>query len=329
LRGTATARVCLDNLLDLSIWITLLDQLSDGARNSYSPNQSYRDNPTWSFLLYGFHFVASEGQDPAFMEQDILIENQRAQAILRELLRDGNITVEQMVQTFAVSHSSIRRDLRELERAGLLRRTRGGAVLVEPALYEPFRHVSSFGEQEQRCLAEKRRIGLAAAEMIAEGEIVSLGAGTTTTQVARGIRHRKNITVVTNAVNIAMELSHRSDLKIFMSGGFLSSDWFTLVGAAAIQSISEMFVAKIFLGIDGIHPQHGLTTNYPDQAAIHRQMLQQAHYRVIVADHSKINVTGAMLICPLNEINLLITDKGATKAMLAPLLNEGIKIQCV
>jgi DeoR family transcriptional regulator of aga operon len=263
------------------------------------------------------------------MEQDILIENQRAQAILRELLRDGNITVEQMVQTFDVSHASIRRDLRELERAGLLRRTRGGAVLVEPALYEPFRHVSSFGEQEQLCLAEKRRIGLAAADMIAEGEIVSLGAGTTTTQVARGIRHRKNITVVTNAVNIAMELSHRSELKIFMSGGVLSSDWFTLVGAAAIQSISEMFVDKIFLGIDGIHPQHGLTTNHPDHAAIHRQMLQQARYRVIVADHRKINVTGAMLICPLDGINLLITDKGATKAMLAPFLNEGINIQCV
>lgn len=263
------------------------------------------------------------------MEQDILIENQRAQAILRELLRDGNITVEQMAQTFAVSPSSIRRDLRELERAGLLRRTHGGAVLVEPTLYEPFRHVSSFGEQEQRYAAEKRRIGLAAAEMIADGEIVSIGAGTTTTQVARGIRHRKNITVVTNAVNIAMELSHRSDLKIFMSGGFLSSDWFALVGAAAIQSISEMFVDKIFLGVDGIHPQHGLTTNYPDQAAIHRQMLKQAQYRVIVADHRKFNVTGTALICPINEIHMLITDKGATQAMLAPFLSEGIKIQRV
>jgi DeoR family transcriptional regulator of aga operon len=263
------------------------------------------------------------------MAQDILIENQRAQAILRELLRNGNITVEQMAQTFAVSPSSIRRDLRELEHAGLLRRTHGGAVLVEPALYEPFRHVSSFGEQEERCAAEKRRIGLAAAEMITAGEVVSIGAGTTTTQVARGIRHRKNITVVTNAVNIAMELSHRSDLKIFMAGGFLSSDWFALVGAAAIQSISEMFVDKIFLGVDGVHPQHGLTTNYPEQAAIHRQMLKQAQYRVIVADHRKLNVTGTTLICPLNEVHLLITDKGATKAMLAPFQDKGIKIQRV
>jgi DeoR family transcriptional regulator of aga operon len=101
------------------------------------------------------------------------------------------------------------------------------------------------------------------------------------------------------------------------------------VGAAAIQSISEMFVDKIFLGVDGIHPQHGLTTNYPEQAAIHRQMLKQAQYRVIVADHRKLNVTGTTLICPLNEIHLLITDKGATKATLAPFQEKGIKIQRV
>jgi DeoR family transcriptional regulator, aga operon transcriptional repressor len=263
------------------------------------------------------------------MEQDILIENQRAQAILRELLRDGNISVEQMAKTFDVSSATIRRDLRDLERVGLLRRTSGGAELVEPTLYEPFRHVSSFGEEEQRCADEKRRIGLAAAEMIAEGEIVSIGAGTTTTQVARGIRHRKNITVVTNAINIAMELSHRSDLKIFVAGGFLSSDWFALTGVATFQSVSTMFVDKIFIGVDGIHPQHGLTTNYPDQAAIHQQMLKQARYRVVVADHGKFNVTCTALICPLNEINLLITDKGATKAMLAPFMNLGIKIETV
>ncbi|MBS1809756.1 MAG: DeoR/GlpR transcriptional regulator [Acidobacteria bacterium] len=251
---------------------------------------------------------------------------ERAQGILRELLRDGDISVEQMAKVFEVSPSTIRRDLRLLEQAGLLRRRHGGAILVEHSLYEPFRHVSSFGEQEQQCVGEKRRIGLAAAEIIANGEIVSIGAGTTTTQVARSIRHRKNITVVTNAVNIAMELSHRRDLKIFMSGGFLSADWFALVGAAAIQSVSELFVDKIFLGGDGIHPEHGFTTNYPDQAAIHRQMLKQARYKVAVVDHRKLGMTGTTLICPLNEIDLLITDKGASKKALAPFLAQGLKI---
>jgi DeoR family transcriptional regulator of aga operon len=276
-------------------------------------------------LFSGFEHCLQEKT----MSRELSVDEKRAQGILRELLRSGEITVEQMAEEFGVSPSTIRRDLRDLEQQGLLRRTHGGAVSVEPALYEPFRHVSSFGEQEQQCAAEKRRIGLAAAELIADGEIVSIGAGTTTTQVARSIRHRKNITVVTNAVNIAMELSHRSDLKIFMSGGFLSPDWFALVGASAIQSVSEMFVDEIFVGVDGIHAEHGLTTNYPDQAAIHRQMLRQARFRVVVADHRKLGVTGASLIWPTNEIDLLITDKGASKTALAPFLKKGVKVQSV
>lgn len=260
------------------------------------------------------------------MDQAPSADGNRIQKILRELLRAGEITVEQMAEQLNVSPSTIRRDLRDLEKQGLLRRIHGGAVSVEPALYEPFRHVSSFGEQEQRFAAEKRQIGLAAAETIADGEIVSIGAGTTTTQIARSLRHRKNITIVTNAVNIAMELSHRNDLKIFMSGGFLSPDWFALVGPAAIQSVSEVFVDKIFIGVDGIHPEHGLTSNYPDQAAIHRQMLKQARYRVVVADHRKLGVTGASLIWPAHQVDLLITDKGANKALLAPFINKGIKV---
>ena len=263
------------------------------------------------------------------MNLELSVDDKRDQGILRELLRSGEIKVEQLAKEFGVSTSTIRRDLRDLERQGLLRRMHGGAVSVEPALYEPFRHVSSFGEQEKQCTSEKRRIGLAAAEMIADGELISIGAGTTTTQVARSIRHRRNITVVTNAVNIAMELSHRSDLKIFMSGGFLSADWFALVGPAAIQSVSETFVDKIFIGVDGIHPDHGLTTNYPEQAAIHRQMMRQARYRIVVADHRKLGVTGTTLIWPANEVDLLITDKGITKTALAPFLSKGIKVQKV
>jgi len=252
-----------------------------------------------------------------------------SQYILKELLTTGQVTVEVLSADLDVSPSTIRRALRELEARGLLRRTHGGAVPVEPALYEPFRHVSSFGEQEQQCTAEKRHIGLAAAEMIANGEVVGIGAGTTTTQIARSLRHRKNITIVTNAVNIAMELSHRDDLKVFMSGGFLSPDWFALVGPTAIQSVSEMFVDKVFVGVDGIHPEHGLTTNYPDQAAIHRQMMRQARCRVVVADHRKLGVTGTTLIWPAAEIDLLITDKGATKAALSPFISKGIKVQKV
>lgn len=249
--------------------------------------------------------------------------------ILQELLRAGGVAVDRLAVHFNVSPSTIRRSLSALEKKGLLRRTHGGAVAVEPALYEPFRHVSSFQEQEQQRAVEKRRIGLAAAALISDGEVIAIGAGTTTTQVARSIRHRKNITVLTNAVNIAMELSHRDDLKLIVTGGSLSGDWFALVGPTAIANVGEIFVDKMFIGVDGINVEHGLTTNYPDQAAIHRAMLKQARQKIVVADHQKIGVTGTALICPISEIDIFITNKGNSNKSTAVFTEKGIKVQKV
>ncbi len=138
----------------------------------------------------------------------------RTEKILQELLENGEVSVETLAQHLNVSAATVRRDLTELERQGLLRRNHGGAVPVAPMLYEPFRHVSSFQEQEEKCVAEKRRIGILAASLIADGDIIAIGAGTTTTQVARCIRHRKGITVLTNAINIAMELSHLAEIRV-------------------------------------------------------------------------------------------------------------------
>jgi len=131
-------------------------------------------------------------------------ENSAASRVRRPRLPDpagsptkGEVSVEYLAKSFKVSSATIRRDLTELEQQGFLRRNHGGAVLVAPMLYEAFRHVSSFQEQEEQCVAEKRRIGLMAANLVADGEIIAIGAGTTTTQVARSVRHRKGITVLT------------------------------------------------------------------------------------------------------------------------------------
>jgi DeoR family transcriptional regulator of aga operon len=260
------------------------------------------------------------------MASELSVAANRAQEILQELLRTGKVTVEDLAHRLKVSAATIRRDLTELEQRGLLRRSHGGAVSIEPALYEPFRNVSSFHEQEQQLTAEKRRIGLAAAEIISDGETIAIGAGTTTTQVARSLRHRKGITVLTNAVNIAMELSHQDDIKILVTGGLMSGDWFALVGHAAIQSVSEFFVDKAFIGVDGIHAEHGLTTNYPDQATIHRAMLQQARQKIVVADHRKIGVVATALIWQPNGIDLFITDSAEDESI-EVFVAKGIKVR--
>jgi DeoR/GlpR family transcriptional regulator of sugar metabolism len=250
-------------------------------------------------------------QSPQNEKQD------RTKKIIQQLLQDGEVTVEFLAKRLRISSSTVRRELADLELGGLLRRTHGGAIRVEPTMYEPFRHVSSFSAQEQLHASEKRRIGLAAAEIIRDGEIIGLGAGTTTTQVARSIRHRKGITVVTNAVNIAMELSHQADLKIFVTGGLLSGDWFALTGPTGISAVGEMFYDRVFIGVDGIHHEHGLTTNYPDQAAVHRAMMRQARQRIVVADHTKIGDIGTALIAPVADVDLIITDKSVTAKTLA------------
>ena len=231
----------------------------------------------------------------------------RARLILQQLLRAGEVSVATIAKRLKVSSATIRRDLAELERRGLLRRSHGGAVAIQPLLYEPFRHVSYYHEQERQRSAEKRRIGLAAAELVSDGEILAIGAGTTATQVARSVCLHKRLTVVTNAVNVAMELSHRDDLKVFVTGGFLSGDWFALVGPEAIRSVSEMFVDKVFIGVDGIHIEHGLTTNYADQATIHRAMMRQGRLKIVVADYRKIGAIGTAKICPIEEVDIIIT----------------------
>ena len=260
------------------------------------------------------------------MTSDTSAASYRSEQILQELLRHGEVSVDGLAKFFGVSPATIRRDLSDLERQGLLRRVHGGAGPVAPMLYEPFRHLSSFQEQEEKCAAEKRQIGLTGASLISDGETIAIGAGTTTTQLARCVRHRKGITIFTNAINIAMELSHLPEITVAMTGGSLSGDWFALVGDVAQRNIGEMFYDKAFIGVDGAHAEHGMTTNYPDQAAIHRAMMRQARQRIVLADHRKVGNVGRSLIWPTNDIDKLIVDKSTTDEAIAPFTAKDIVV---
>lgn len=253
----------------------------------------------------------------------------RAERIMRELQRAGSISVEQLCVLLDVSGATVRRDLQEMEGQGLLRRTHGGALLIEPLFYEPFRHDSSFQEQIERRADEKRRIAVAAAEMVKDGDTIALTAGTTTTEVVRSIRNSHGVTVVTSTVNVAMELSKRRDIEVFVTGGFLRGDWFSLVGSAASQAMSQINVDKVFLGVNGIHAQKGLTSGNNGEAAINRVMVNQAKQRIVVADNSKLGAVATYRFCGTEEIHLLITDTGATDAAIEPFEALGIEVRRV
>ena len=145
----------------------------------------------------------------------------------------------------------------------------------------------------------------------------------------RSLQGLSGISVVTNTVNVAMELSARKDIDVFVTGGHLRGDWFSLVGPAAIASVRGLFIDVLFVGVNGIDAERGLTCLNPDEADINRSMLQQAKRKIAVTDHSKLGTVTKWLICPTEVIDLLITDCGATDEMVAPFLSRGIKVSRV
>ncbi len=253
----------------------------------------------------------------------------RQELLMQHLLKEGSLEVDVMAEKLGLSPSTIRRGLRDLERRGLLRRTHGGAVPVEALLYEPFRYDASFLQQERVRTEEKRRIGLAAASLVQPGQTIAISAGTTATHVARCLRHRSHITIVTNAVNIAMELSNCSGLTVLCTGGILSGSWFSLLGPAAIHTVEEFYYDWAFTGLDGLHAEHGLTSNHPDEAALNRAMIRQARQTAAVADHSKVGKLARAQVCPLAAVQRFITDNAIPQQTLQELAARGLQVQVV
>lgn len=241
----------------------------------------------------------------------------RRQEILQDLLLAGNVSVNELAEQLEISTTTVRRCLRSLEEQGLLRRRHGGAVPVEASLYEHFRHDSDFQERDQHFAEEKRRIGMAASEYVKDGDVVALSAGTTTTQVARALKLRRDITIVTNAVNIAMELARTKTIRVLLLGGYVSGGWFSVLGPASLDMIADTEIDITFVGADGIDPKGGLTTVHPDEADVNAAMIRQARRKIVVADHSKLGKTAAAFVCPYHAVDLVITDMGVSEDVLA------------
>jgi DeoR family transcriptional regulator, aga operon transcriptional repressor len=253
--------------------------------------------------------------------------NHRSEQIIKFLLSVGTASIEEILAVAGSSAPSIRRDLVRLENRGLIRRTHGGATLVEPLLYEPFRYDSSFLAREQRFAVEKRRIGLAAAELVQPNETVGLSAGTTTTHIGRSLRHRDKIQVVTNAINIGMELCNQPGIRTYLTGGVIPWAWsFSLTGNSALTFLDNVYMDKVFLSVTGLDPERGATTLEADEALIYRKMLKQAKQVIVVTDCSKLGNVSPALICPNSDIHVLITNSEASPGAIAPFERQGIRV---
>jgi len=253
----------------------------------------------------------------------------RQQSILQRLQDHGRVSINDLCSSLGASLATIRRDLNMLESRSLLRRTHGGAVPIGPLFYEPFLRDASFQDRVNRSADEKRRIARAAAELVHPGDTIALSGGTTTTEVIRSLKVLSGITIITNSINVAMELSSRSDIDVIVTGGHLRGNWFTLVGPLATTTANMVFADIMFIGVDGIDIEQGLTCTDSAEADFLRHLARHSKRRVVVADHTKISVTAKWLLCPVAEVDLLITDRAATPASVERFEKRGIAVKLV
>lgn len=242
------------------------------------------------------------------------------------LTASDGISVEEMCASFSVSPSTIRRDLQVLDSHGLVRREHGGAISLEPLFYEAFSNDSSFQEQVRKESAEKRRIGLAAAEMTRDGDTIAISAGTTTTQVARSIPLDRSVTLFTNAVNMAMEFSRRDNLVVALTGGVMRGSWFSLIGPEAIEAAQRKICDTLFLGVGGISIENGLTDFHPEEAAVNRIFWERSKRRIVVTDHTKFGIVAPNVVANLALVETIITGVEASDEMVQPFLDRGIPV---
>jgi DeoR family transcriptional regulator, aga operon transcriptional repressor len=249
-------------------------------------------------------------------------KTERLGRILELLARDGTVTVADLAAELGVSEATVRRDLQVLAEQRLLERSHGGAVAHGTAHELPVRYRTGRSD-------EKRRIARAAADLVTDGIAIGLTGGTTTTEVARMLVTRAELTVVTNALNIAVELAVRPDLKLIVTGGVARSASYELVGSLADATLSAVYVDVAFVGVDGVDAQRGLTTQNEVEAATNRALMARAKRTVVVADASKLGRVAFAEIAGVERAGELITNSGADPEQVKRLRAAGLAVTCV
>lgn len=258
-----------------------------------------------------------------------LASRRRQDQILQRMLQQDAVSVQELSDAFSVSSATIRRDLRTLKERGMLMLTHGGAKPKNQSLYDGMLLDSSFEDQLRRNVDEKRRIGVAAAKLVENDSVISLTPGTTSASVGRSILNRTGVTVVVSAINIAMELSAREDLRVFIPGGYMRPNWFSLIGPSTLFDIRQFLADVAFIGVVGIDAERGLFSGNHDEAAVNRMMIENARRRVVVADHTKLGAVSAARIAEIDVVDTLITGVEASDEAIAPFANRGIEVRRV
>jgi DeoR family transcriptional regulator, fructose operon transcriptional repressor len=227
-------------------------------------------------------------------------------AKIREILLDyKHVDVTTLSSILSFSEATIRRDLEKLEEEGFLTKTHGGAVISDEAVQEV-----QLNYEEDPYLEEKRQIGMISAQMINNNDAIFLGAGITCLQIAKNIKDKKDLTVVTNNVNIVLELSNCSNINLLLAGGNIQhiGTTLSLVGQFTKRTLETVFVNKAFFTVNGISIKFGYTVSSAEQAEVYNILLKNADEVIVTADYTKFDKRSFTQIGPINMVKKIITN---------------------
>jgi DeoR/GlpR family transcriptional regulator of sugar metabolism len=237
-----------------------------------------------------------------------MLPNQRREKILELIREDGHAKVLDLSRIFKVTEVTIRQDLEKLENEGVITREHGGAYLKNMDL-----NVRNFSLQNQDNLAEKMMIARKALEFIEEGDTIILDSGSTTTELAKILTGFRNLTVITNALNIGLILGAEPGINVILTGGEFKAPTLSLTGQKAADFFQNLHVDKLFLATAGVSLKSGLTYPGISDICVKRAMIESANETYLLADSSKIGKNAFASLGALSLINYLITDSGIRK----------------
>ena len=250
-----------------------------------------------------------------------MTKEERHALIMDMLIQQNSILVTDLSERLQVSSVTIRKDLTELERAKKLYRSHGRAILINP--YINNRNVNV---KEKLCIDEKRIIGIVAASMITHDDSILIASGTTVHALARSIEADHKLTVITASLQVSELLSGQENIDIIQLGGMLRHSSLSVVGNYAESILSNFFCSKLFLGVDGIDLDFGITTTDMREANLNQVMMRTAQKTIVLADSSKFGRRGFSKIADMDEIDLIITDTNVQPTVAKRIEEMGIDL---
>ncbi|MEM8857971.1 MAG: DeoR/GlpR family DNA-binding transcription regulator [Chloroflexota bacterium] len=248
-----------------------------------------------------------------------MLTQHRKKYILDVLQKEGQVIAKNLAVELDLSEDTIRRDLRELAKDGLLRRVHGGAMPIAAA-------EADFNRRQSISTDGKRAIGQVAAGLIQPGQIIILDGGTTAVQLARHLPANLQATIVTHSPTIAVELANHPTVEVILIGGKLFKHSVVTVGTAALEALKHIHADIYFMGVTGVHAETGLSTGDLEEAHMKKALSEHAAETIVLASDEKLNVVSPYMILPIKKIASLVVDSGASQQNLEPFKNLGLTV---